>query len=251
MRIEVLGVSFHNVDLEEAVAQGRTWLQDNQFRTVVTPNPEFVFLAQKNPVFRAVLQKADLVLPDGIGVVYASKILGRPITTRVPGIDFAWGLLGELHKIQGRVFLLGAKEGIAQEAGERIARAFPNLTVCGSHHGYFTQEKEEEIAQLIAETKPDVIFACLGAPRQELFLSQWGEKTGAKIGIGLGGALDVFAGVVDRAPESWQKCHLEWLYRLKKEPKRLGRMVKLPLILVQATGERVLGKRDWCLEEES
>lgn len=240
---EVLGVSFHQITLSEAVAQGRDWLGRQGFHGVVTPNPEFILLAQKDAAFRQCLQQADLVLPDGIGVVYASRILGRGLAGRVPGIDFATGLLGELDILGGRLFLLGAKEGVAQQAEAKLAQQYPNLQICGTQHGYFSEEEEESVAQRVKECQADVIFVCLGAPRQEKFLQQWGEAMGVKIGIGLGGALDVYAGNVDRAPEIWQKWNLEWLYRLKKEPKRLGRMMKLPLVLWQAVLERCFGPK--------
>lgn len=243
MQIEVLGVAFHQITLEDAITQGRAWLKKEAagFHLVVTPNPEFILMAQKNFVFRQILRQADLVLPDGIGVVYASKILGRPLQGRVAGIDFASGILSVLSEEGGRVFLLGSKEGVAEMAEEKLTAEYPNLTVCGCHHGYFKEDQDEEVANLIAQSQADVIFVCLGAPRQEIFLAQWGETTGAKMGIGLGGALDVFAGTVERAPKAWQKCNLEWLYRLVKEPKRFGRMAKLPLVLVQAMKERCFG----------
>ncbi len=244
-QIEVLGLCFHQTSLEKAVGCGRGWLNEEGFHMVVTPNPEFILMAQKNEVFRQTLRGADLVLPDGIGVIYASKILGRSLKGRVPGIDFATGLLGELNQTGGRLFLLGAKEGVAQQAGENIARDYPNLVICGSHHGYFKEDQDEAVCDLIVQAKPDVIFVCFGAPRQEIFLKNWGGKTGAKIGIGLGGALDVYAGTVERAPASWQKCNCEWLYRLVKEPKRFGRMAKLPLVLFQAVGARITGGKKY------
>lgn len=242
-QVEVLGVKFHQVTQGQAQEQAKIWLGQEKFRTVVTPNPEFILQAQKDPIFSRVLNRADLVLPDGIGVIYASKILGRPLAGRVPGIEFASGLLEQLEQTGGRLFLLGAKDGVAQEAAQRIGAQYPNITVCGTHHGYFSADRNQEVAQVIAATKPDVLFICLGAPRQELFMAEFGASTGAKIAIGLGGALDVFAGKVDRAPEGWRKCNLEWLYRLTKEPKRVGRMAKLPLVLLQAGKERCFSSR--------
>lgn len=248
MEKEILGVRFHDVTMAQALEQGQQWLleESTAFHLVATANPEFVFMAQKNAQFRQTLAEASFVLPDGIGVIFASRILGRGLQSRVAGIDFATGILDILNKQGGSVFLLGAKDGVAQKGAERLQAQFPHLHICGTHHGYFSQEEEQTVAEAIAKTKPDVVFACLGAPRQELFLAQWGETMGAKMGIGLGGALDVFAGTVKRAPVFWQNCHLEWFYRLCKEPKRIGRMAKLPLILVQAMEERCFGKVDWC-----
>lgn len=251
-RIDVLGVGFHSVTLENAVSLGASWLAEEGFRYVVTPNPEFILMSQQDAVFLQTLQQADLVLPDGIGVIFSAKILGRPLSGRVPGIDFAWGLMETMERTSGTegasscgsggVFLLGAKDGVAKRAGELLQEKYPNLKIAGSHHGYFGPEEDGKVAGLVKESGADVLFVCLGAPRQEIFLSRYGSETGVKVGVGLGGALDVFAGNVERAPESWQKMNLEWLYRLKKEPKRIGRMAKLPLVLVQASQARLRGQ---------
>ena len=131
----------------------------------------------------------------------------------------------------------GAKPGVAEEAGRRILERHPGITLCGTQDGYF---QDEEAALLkVAAARPDLLFVCLGAPKQEKWMARWGKHTGARLAIGLGGALDVFAGKVERAPEAWQKLGLEWAYRLKKEPRRAGRMAKLPLVLVKAAGRRL------------
>lgn len=240
MKIDVLGVAFDDLTLDEAVARGEGLLDAGGFHYVVTPNPEFVLAAEKDSAFRAVLNGADLTIPDGIGVVHAAKLLGTPLKGRVPGIDFASGMLAVLARRGGRLFLLGAKPGVAEEAGRRIATQYPGLTVCGTHDGYF--KEDAPILRQIADAAPDLLFVCLGAPKQEHWMARWGTHTGAKLAVGLGGVLDVFAGKVDRAPEGWQKAGMEWAYRLMKEPKRIGRMAKLPLILTKAAGARLTGR---------
>ena len=237
MKTEILGVRFDDLTQQEAAQQGRQLLEEDKFHYVVTPNPEFLLAAEKDPEFRRVLNAADLVLPDGIGVVYSAKILGTPLKERVPGIEFAEAMLSALNEMGGRLYLLGAKPGVAEEAGRRICARYPALVLCGTHDGYF--KDEQAILPEIAAAKPDLLFVCLGAPKQEKWMARWGQHTGAKLAIGLGGCLDVFAGNVRRAPEQWQKLGLEWAYRLKKEPKRIGRMAKLPLVLVKAAGQRV------------
>lgn len=237
MKTEILGVRFDNLTQQEAAQQGRQLLEEDKFHYVVTPNPEFLLAAEKDPEFRRVLNAADLVLPDGIGVVYSAKILGTPLKERVPGIEFAEAMLSALNDMGGRLYLLGAKPGVAEEAGRRICARYPDLVLCGTHDGYF--KDEQAILPEIAAAKPDLLFVCLGAPKQEKWMARWGRHTGAKLAIGLGGCLDVFAGNVQRAPERWQKLGLEWAYRLKKEPKRIGRMAKLPLVLVKAAGQRI------------
>lgn len=237
MKTEILGVWFDDLTQQEAAQRGRQLLEEDKFHYVVTPNPEFLLAAEKDPEFRRVLNAADLVLPDGIGVVYSAKILGTPLKERVPGIEFAEAMLSALNDMGGRLYLLGAKPGVAEEAGRRICARYPALVLCGTHDGYF--KDEQAILPEIAAAKPDLLFVCLGAPKQEKWMARWGQHTGAKLAIGLGGCLDVFAGNVQRAPERWQKLGLEWAYRLKKEPKRIGRMAKLPLVLVKAAGQRI------------
>ncbi len=240
MRIDVLGVGVDNLTLDEALARGMELANGEKCAYAVTPNPEFILMAKKNETFKAALNDAALVVADGIGVVKAAKILGRPLKARVPGIDLAGGLCAQMAKNGKRLFLLGAKPGVAQMAAENLAKQYPGLTVCGTHDGYF--KEDGPIVQEIKAAGADVVFVCLGAPKQEFWMAQHGPATGAKLLLGLGGSLDVFAGTVERAPERWQRMGMEWCYRLLKEPKRIGRMAKLPLILVDAAVARVRGK---------
>jgi len=240
LKKDILGVGVDDLTLPEAIQAGSQLLDQEGFHYVVTPNPEFILSARKNESFRTVLNAADLSLPDGIGVIYAAKLLGRPLKGRAPGVDFAAGLMDCMAKSGKRLFLLGAKPGVAEQAAENLQKAHPGLTICGVHNGYF--KEDAPVVEAIREAQADVVFVCLGAPKQEFWMAQNGPATGAKLMVGLGGCLDVFAGNVQRAPEAWQKAGLEWLYRLIKEPSRIGRMAKLPLILVDALGARLTGK---------
>ena len=238
MKREILGIAFDDLTREEAAQAGARLLEEDRFHYVVTPNPEFILAAEKDEEFRQVLNGADLVLPDGIGVVYSARIQGTPLKGRVPGIEFAADMLSCLNRRGGRLYLLGAKPGVPEEAGRRIIGQDPNLELGGAQAGYF---RDAEAALLkVAAARPDLLFVCLGAPKQEKWMARWGRHTGARMAIGLGGALDVFAGKVERAPERWRKLGLEWAYRLKKEPQRAGRMAKLPLVLVKAAGARLI-----------
>lgn len=237
MKIDVLGVQFDNLTLAETVAAGAEMMERGGFHYAVTPNPEFLLSAREDAGFAKVLNGADLVMPDGIGVLYAAKILGTPLKERVPGVDFASGLIEWCAAHGKRLFLLGAKPGVAEQAAENLVNAHPGLVVCGTHDGYF--KEDAPVADEIRAAGADLVFVCLGAPKQENWMAAWGPKTGASMMVGLGGALDVFAGVAQRAPEGWQKLGLEWLYRLIKQPERFGRMARLPLVLVHAAGERM------------
>ena len=135
-----------------------------------------------------------------------------------------------------RLYLLGAKPGVAEAAARNLEARYPGLSICGTHHGYF--QEDGPVVEEIRRSGADAVFVCLGAPKQEYWMREHGPATGARLMAGLGGSLDVFAGVVERAPESWQKMGLEWLYRLMKEPSRIDRMARLPLFLASALGER-------------
>ena len=240
MRTDVLGVAFDNVTIDEAVDRALALLEEEGPHLVVTPNPEIVQRAEKDPEFAGILAQADLVLPDGVGVIYAAKILGRPLRARVPGIDFAAALLARVAGTGKRLFLLGAATGVAELAAVNLRAAYPGLVVCGFHDGYFKEDRP--VADAIREARADLVFVCLGAPKQEKWIAANGAAAGARLYVGLGGSLDVFAGKVERAPESFQRLGLEWLYRLLKQPSRIGRMAKLPLFLVSAVGARIRKK---------
>jgi len=240
MKTDILGVAFDNIAPDEAAKLGAELAAGRKAAYVVTPNSEIVMAAGKDSALMSALNGADMVLPDGIGVVYASKILGTPLSARVPGIDFASGLMEKLSKKGGSVYLFGAKPGVAEKAAENIKAEFPGLVIAGTHDGYF--DDDADIIADINEKKPDFLMVCLGAPKQELWMQK--NAGGLAVGVmaGLGGCLDVFAGNVDRAPEGMQKAGLEWLYRLYKEPARIGRMARLPGILFKAAGQRMRGK---------
>lgn len=186
-----------------------------------------------------IVNRADLVLADGIGVIKGAAMLGTPLKGKVPGIEFAAGLLGKLAKEGRSVYLLGAKPGVAELAGKRLSGQYPGLKIAGTHDGYF--QEDAPIVEDIRASGADVVLVCLGAPKQEKWMAKNGADTGAHLLCGLGGSLDVFAGVVERAPKFWCDHGLEWLYRLLKEPRRAGRMMKLPLFLVHVRQEK--GKR--------
>ena len=236
-RTNVLGVEFDNLTIESAAARACEIMGDHRCAYMVTPNPEIVMAAWENPDCAVALENADLVLADGIGVVKAAKILGTPLAERVPGIDTATMIMEKMAKDNKSVFLFGAKPGVAETAAEVMEKRFPGLVIAGCRDGYY--DDDAEIIEAINAAKPDFLLVCLGAPKQELWMHKNAGKLDVGLMAGLGGVLDVFAGVAQRAPECWQKLNLEWLYRCIKEPKRLKRIYKLPLFLIKAVGIRI------------
>lgn len=236
MRIDVLGVGFDNITMDQAVAEGVRLMDTAGAHYVVTPNPEIVETCRQDGEAMEAVNGADLVLADGIGVIYGAKLLGTPLKGRVTGIGFAQGLMERMAGNGRSLYLLGAKPGVAERAAENLARQYPGLQIAGTHDGYFSEDGP--VTEDIRASGADVVFVCLGAPKQEKWMQKNGEATGARLLVGLGGCLDVFSGQVQRAPEMFQKLGLEWLYRLVKSPSRIGRMMKLPLFLVHAAGEK-------------
>lgn len=236
-RINILGVPFDDVSMVDAVETAIKWIEQRKGCYVVTPNPEIVMMARENDELKETIENAAYVLPDGIGIIYGAKILGNPLKERVPGIDFASGVMEKLANRNGSVYLLGAKPGVAEKAGENLQRFFPGLIIAGAHDGYF--QDDALIVEDINRLKPDLLLVCLGFPKQEFWMRDHANSLDVGLMAGLGGSLDVFAGVVQRAPVMWQRLGLEWLYRLLKEPSRLRRMMKLPQFLVCVIKERV------------
>ena len=243
-RVSVLGTEIDTLPLSEAVERALSCMEQRRGAYVVTPNTEIVLSARKNSALRDALDAAALSLPDGAGVVLASRILATPIPRRIAGIDFASALLRRMAE-QGRsVFLLGAREGVSVHAAEKLQARYRGLLIVGEAHGFFTSEDEDALIGRINALSPDLLLVCLGSPRQELWMRRNAPRLRVGLMAGLGGALDVFAGDIKRAPETWRRCGLEWLYRLLCQPARLKRDLVLPLIVPAAVAERLKRKRD-------
>ena len=236
-----MAVAFDNVTMDEAVAQAVENLQSKRRCMVVTPNAEIAQSCVTDDRLREIVRKAGLVLPDGIGVIYASRILKKPLKQRVPGVEFGENLVSALRDTGKTIFFLGGKPGVAEEAAHRLQVKYPGLKVAGTKDGYF--QREEEAVEAVQQAKPDVLFVCLGSPKQEYFMADHFDQLGATLMVGLGGSLDVYAGKVERAPALFRKLGLEWFYRLLRQPSRLGRMMKLPQYSWQSIRWRMKGEK--------
>ena len=235
MKTDILGVSFDALTMREAVQRADELIKTGTGGYIVTANPEIVLRSREDAAYAAAVNGADLVLADGIGDLYAARILKKRLPERVTGADLVPELLTDLAGRGGSVFLYGARAGVAERAGEKLGEKYPGLQIVGTENGYITDETE--LFAALEREKPDLLLLGLGAPRQELWMAENRSRLDAVM-IGVGGLLDVFAGDIPRAPKTWQKLGLEWLYRLLREPKRITRMARLPKILLLALRER-------------
>lgn len=253
-RVDVLGVPVDRVTLDEASEAAASLWESAGSHHVVTVNPELIMAALEGPdgpALRRVLAEASLSVADGVGVVWASRLLDEPLPGRVPGIELAERLLERAAAAGKRLFLLGGRPGVAEEAAKRLEERYPGLNVAGTYHGYFDTRPAEgdEGVEAVAGCKVDLLLVGMGAPKQELWIARRKEQLGAKVMIGVGGALDVFAGRVKRAPAFLRRAGLEWAYRLATQPWRARRMTALPrfaLRVLQAAwkGDRAERRRE-------
>ena len=229
----ILGVGIDRVNYDQALAAFESLLKTDGLSLIITTNPEMIFAASKDEQMKALIESADLTMPDGIGLVIASKIVGQPFDERVTGIDFTYKALTRLAEMGKTVYFLGAKPGIAAKAAENIQKEIPGLVVSGTHDGYFKPEEEEQIVEDINASGADFLCLALGAPKQELFARKYADRLKPKVAIGIGGSLDVWSGTLNRAPQFFIDHGIEWMYRLYQEPGRIWRMSKLPLFLLK------------------
>jgi N-acetylglucosaminyldiphosphoundecaprenol N-acetyl-beta-D-mannosaminyltransferase len=237
-RVNILGTKVDRVGMGEAVRRVMEFAESRTPHHVITLNAEMIERAQDNPDLRALINAADLVTPDGAGVVWASRCLGRPVPERVTGIDLMLELAGEASRAGRRVFLLGAAPGVADEAAERLRARYPGLNLVGTCHGYFSAAETPAIVERVRDAAADILFVALGAPKQEYWIRDNLGDLGVSVAIGVGGSFDVIAGRVKRAPAWMRKLQLEWLGRLVREPSRFRRMLALPRFALRVVGSR-------------
>ena len=232
-RVEILGTLVDRVGMNDAVDRVSRFIESGTPHHVITLNAEIIERAQNEPVLRDLINSADLVTPDGAGVVWASRYLGRPVPERVTGIDLLLELVKAAPRSGWRLFLLGAAPGVAEEAAARLQEQHPGLSIVGTHHGYFGEAENPSVGDKVRDAGADILFAALGAPKQEYWISSNLDNLGVSAAIGVGGSFDVIAGRVKRAPAWMRKLQLEWLGRLIMEPSRFRRMLALPRFVLR------------------
>ena len=235
--LTILNIPIHPVTMRETLAQVEVWLGGVQLRQIATANPEFVMRAQEDEDFRVVLTAADLCLPDGVGLVWASRWLGKPFPERVAGSELVYHV-AELCATQGAsLFLLGAAEGVAAEAGQILQTRCPALQIAGTFAGSPALAENEALVAMINASEAAVLYVAYGAPAQDKWIARNKHAlTHVKVAIGVGGALDFISGRAIRAPRWMQRLGLEWLHRLWREPWRWRRMLALPRFVAAVLG---------------
>jgi N-acetylglucosaminyldiphosphoundecaprenol N-acetyl-beta-D-mannosaminyltransferase len=240
-KINILGLNICRVNMKDSMNFVKGAIERKEKSIIFTPNSEIVMVANKDTEFKEILNKADLLVPDGIGLVLASKYLKKELQERVTGIDLMEEMLKYANEENKSIYILGAKPGVAKMACENIKAKYNNIDIKGSYHGYFKgfhigmkdHMEEKLVLKEINEKKPDILFVAFGAPKQEKWINEFKDDIDANIFIGVGGSVDVYAGNVKRAPKIYQKLCIEWLYRVIKEPFRIKRIMLLPLFILK------------------
>lgn len=225
--VKILEIPFITNTFEEMVNLFNQRINNSEKTFVVTANPEIVMHAKKHKDYMDAIQNANFVVPDGHGIILASRILNTPIKERVTGYDLTIRLLELANQNKWKVYLLGGREEVNAAATKNIEKRYPHLQLVGRHHGFFDWQ-EGGIPADIQRLQPDIVLVALGVPRQELWTARHIDRFSHGIFIGVGGSIDVLAGTVKRAPKIWQTLRVEWLYRLFKQPSRWRRMLALP-----------------------
>ena len=231
-KVCIMGIEYANATLSEIADECFSFTGAREAKTVVTPNGEIAEYAYRHPEFFDVISAADIAVPDGVSIKLAAKRCGTPIKERVPGVELAQELIRRLGASGGSLFLFGGAAGVAEDAAKNISADFPGIMIAGTRNGYF--DDDSEIINGISEASPDVLFVCLGSPKQEEWMASNRERLSCGVMLGLGGTLDVLAGKVKRAPAFWRKIGCEWLYRTIKQPSRVKRIVKIPIFVLSS-----------------
>lgn len=219
--ISIFGIDINALTMPQVLDLIHNKITAKEKLQIGVVNAAKVVNMQKDPILHDDVLSSDIILADGMSVVWASKILGQALPERVTGIDLMMELLARGNEHGYRVYLLGASEEVSAAVENNIKRDFPNVVVAGRNNGYYSAEEEAGLVQRIADSNADILFVAMTSPKKETFIAKWNDKLNVTIRHGVGGSFDVYSGKVERAPEWWMKNGLEWLYRVKQEPGRL------------------------------
>ena len=231
--IKILGVPVHPYTMEGAVEKILERVSQSKKTFAVTANAEIIMMGQSDDEYMEILNNAALVLPDGAGTVWAGRKLGYEVPERVAGYDLFLNLMTEAAQMKLKVFFFGSAPGVAEEAKQKCEILYPGVSIVGCRDGYFKEEDNLAIVEEINNSGADLLFVALGAPKQEKWLAKFQDILKPSLLMGIGGSFDVVAGKMERAPKWMQDASLEWLFRLYKQPSRLGRMLVLPKFVIK------------------
>lgn len=232
-RPSLWGVSVDNFSVDYALGRVAGWITaDTTPQMIVTPDALAALRSRRDKRYAKIISDAGLVLPDGTGLVWALRFLGSPLRERIPGVEFADHLCRIAAAHGWPVFFFGGKPGIADRAAQKMQSKYSALKVAGTRSGYFKAEQSDEIAQEISASGARIVFVALGVPKQEYWIADHMQTMKGTVAIGVGGTLDVMSGALKRAPLSWRRLRLEWLYRVIQEPSRWRRVIKLPVFVM-------------------
>ncbi len=238
----ILGLRVNRVSMEGALEVIERFIAEGMPRHVVTADASMAIIARGDQALHSIVERADLVTPDGAGILWASKLLGFPLQHKVSGVDIVARLCPLSAEHGYRLYFLGAGPGVAEAAAEKLRAAYPGAQIVGVHDGFFTREQEPALVAEIAATKPDVLLVALGIPKQEKFIDAHKAALQVPVLIGIGGSFDVHSGMVQRAPLWMQKNGLEWLHRLAKNPKKIGKVMTLPQFAILILRRKIFGR---------
>lgn len=231
-KINILDVYIDNFSQEELCQIISEKIKSDCKIKIFTPNTEILLKTERKDNEKYLINSAEILIPDGKGLILASKILKTPLKERIAGIDLAEDIMKIALKNNYSIYILGGKDNIAKQAKINLKLKYKALKICGTHSGYFSQEESNDIINKITSAKADILFVCMGFPRQERWIYENIDKlTNVKLAIGLGGSVDVWAGKLKRAPYLFRKCSVEWLWRMLLEPRRFKFLFDIPVFL--------------------
>ncbi len=243
--IHILGCKVHSVTMAQTMEAAKRFIESGKAHYIVTADSSGIVNAQEDDEFRRIINSADLVTPDSMGILIGARLVGTPVPERVSGVDIAHDLCEMAAEEGFGVYLLGAAPGVAEEAADKLKAKFPGLKIAGTHHGYFSTEEEPEVIEQIAKSGARVLFVAMGIPKQEKLIVAHLDRLNVGVAMGVGGSLDVLSGRIDRAPIWMRKHGLEWLYRLSQDPKKIHKVAVLPKFLAMALREKWFGGKSY------
>jgi bacterial polymer biosynthesis proteins, WecB/TagA/CpsF family len=236
--VPIYGIPFSKMSMDETVNYLTEAIEQKRQTHVITANPIMVMSAVESQDYYKMMRKAELIVPDGAGVVWAANYVGTPVAERVTGFDLLHRLMQEGEKRKWTAYLLGTSQEVIEAAAEKLQLQYPQVRIVGYRNGYFGADQDAEVVEAIRQAAPDLLFVARGAETQEPWIAKYKKQLGVPFIMGVGGSFDIVAGKLKRAPMLFQKLRLEWFYRLLQEPKRLPRMMVLPRFVVKVVRDK-------------